>query len=68
MSVKLYDEFQCSNKRMEQLKEIKIEMELAKALEDMDRLKELATELRKLTVSSKLSRLFKFSATNSLNH
>ena len=60
-TTKIYEELQRSNKSterhnksMEHLKQIKIEMELAKALGEVDRLKELAVEMRKLNELNEL--------------
>ena len=45
---KIYDELQRSNKKMESLKWMKVEIELSKTLGDTDRLKELAAKMRKV--------------------
>jgi uncharacterized lipoprotein len=60
-TAKLYDEVRKSNdearrsneeaRRSNQIKQIKVEMELAKLLEDVDRIKELAAEMRNLKES-----------------
>ena len=45
-SARIYDEFHRSNSTMERFKHLEVELEYAKALGEMERIRELATELR----------------------